>query len=214
MRLSISNLTPLVLQESHNSYNAAVWQQEMVFHQGEHILFSGPAGSGKSLLLHLLYGLRKDYTGKIYWSVYNMAEVNSMQLSQLRSTSISMVFQDMRLFDELTAWENIDVKRRITDSVSEYDAEKWLDKIGLAGKLDVPVSLLSPGEQQRLAIVRALVQPFEWLLLDAPFAFLDYFNKQKAIALIKEVVAITNAGIIVTALKDNDDFVYDKKIML
>lgn len=214
MRLSISHLEPEILTQQHNSYNATVWQVERVFQQGEQVLITGPSGSGKTMFLNLLYGLNKNFSGKIYWSVYNMAEINNIQLSQLRAASLSIVFQNIRLFEGLTVWENIDVNRRITDSVSAHDAEKWLNKLGLTSKLEQQVSSLSPGEQQRVAIARALVQPFEWLLMDAPFSQLDFYNKQKAIALIKEVASISRAGIIITSLTDNDDFVYDKKIML
>lgn len=214
MRLTINNLVPTPLREAHNTYNAAVWGQDMKFHQGEQVLFTGPSGSGKTLLMDWLYGLRKDYEGKIHWSIYNMAEVTPEQLSQLRAASISLIPQVPRLFNELTAWENIDIKRRLTDSVTAHDAEKWLDKIGLKNKKDVPVDILSPGERQRLSIVRALVQPFDWLLLDEPFSNLDFFNKQKTIAVIEDVRQLTNAGIIVTTTYDNDDFVYDKKIAL
>lgn len=214
MRLSISQLVPLPLTEKHNSYNATVWSSDMVFNQGEQLLITGPSGSGKTMLLHWLYGLRKDFEGKIHWSVYNMTEITAEQLSQLRAASISIVFQDYRLFDELTVWENIDVKRTLTDSVTAYDAEKWLSQLGLKDKMQQPASQLSPGEKQKLCILRALVQPFDWLLLDEPFSCLDYFNKQKAIALINEVVQLTNAGIIATSVHDNDDFLYDKKIVL
>lgn len=200
--------------ETHNTYNATVWQQDMVFHQGEHILVHGPSGAGKTVLMDMLYGLRKDFDGKLYWSTYNMHEITAVQLSQLRAASISMVFQDVRLFDELSVWDNIDIKRSLTDIVPAYDAEKWLERVGMKEKLDVKTGLLSFGEQQRVAIVRALVQPFEWLLMDEPFSHLDFFNRQKAIALIKEVAGVTGAGILVTGVADNNDFVYDKKILL
>lgn len=214
MRLSIDNLVPLPLRERHNTYNATAWQRGMVFNQGEQVLVHGPSGAGKTLLLHMLYGLRRDFEGKLHWSAYNMQEVSAEQLSQLRAASISMVFQDARLFEALTVWENIDIKRRLIDIVPAYDAEKWLDRLGLKEKLDVRVATLSFGEQQRVGIVRALVQPFEWLLMDEPFSHLDFFNKQKAITLIKEVAGMTRAGIIVTSVMDNDDFVYDKKVLL
>jgi len=186
----------------------------MVFNQGEHVLVLGPSGSGKTLLLETLYGLRKDFEGKIHWSAFNMHEISAAQLSQLRAASVSMVFQDMRLFDELTVWDNIDIKRRLTDTVSAYDAEQWLIRLGMKEKLEVPVSTLSFGEQQRVAIVRALVQPFEWLLMDEPFSHLDFFNRQKAISLIKEVAEYTRAGLMVTSVVENEDFIYDKKILL
>ena len=214
MRLSISQLVPLPLTQVHNSYNATAWEMDMVLNPGEQVLVQGPSGVGKTLLLHLLYGLRKDFEGKIYWGTYNMHEVNAMQLSQLRAASLSMVFQDVRLFDELTVWENVEVKRSLTDSVPQYDAEKWLDRLGMKGKMEVAADTLSIGERQRVAIVRALVQPFEWLLMDEPFSQLDFFNRQKAISLIKDVVSLTKAGIIVSSATDNDDFVYDKKLRL
>lgn len=214
MRLSISHLVPLPLKEPHNSYNATVWGQDMVFNQGEQVLVLGPSGAGKTLLMQTLYGLRTDFEGKIHWSAYNMHEITRAQLSQLRAASLSMVFQDMRLFDELTVWDNIDIKRRLTDTVSAYDAEQWLIRLGLKEKIEVSVATLSFGEQQRVAIVRALVQPFEWLLLDEPFSHLDFFNKQKAIALIKEVAGYTRAGLIITSVAENDDFMYDKRILL
>ncbi len=214
MRLSINHLIPLPLQQPHNTYNATAWEQDLVFNQGEHILVQGPSGSGKTLFINTLYGLRKDFAGKVHWSSFNLKELTAMQLSQLRAASISIVFQDMRLFPELTVWENVDIKRRITDTVTGYDAEQWLERLGMGNKLDVEVSQLSAGEQQRVAIVRALSQPFEWLLLDEPFSYLDFFNRQKAIALIKEVAGFTRAGIIVTSVTANEDFVYDKKMLL
>lgn len=214
MRLSINHLIPLPLKQQHNTYNATAWEQDLVFNQGEHILVQGPSGSGKTLFVNTLYGLRKDFAGKAHWNAFNLKELTPMQLSQLRAASLSIVFQDMRLFPELTVWENIDIKRRITDTVTGYDAEQWLERLGMTNKLEVPVAQLSAGEQQRVAIVRALSQPFEWLLLDEPFSYLDFFNRQKAIALIKEVAGFTRAGIIVTSVAANDDFVYDKKMLL
>ena len=186
----------------------------MVFNQGEQVLVLGPSGSGKTLLMQMLYGIRGDYGGTIHWSAYNLKEISKAQLSQLRAASISMVFQDIRLFDELSVWDNVDVKRRLTDTVPAYDAEKWLVRLGLKDKLEVPVSVLSLGEQQRVAIVRALVQPFEWLLMDEPFSHLDFYNRQRAVTLIKEITAYTRAGLIVTSVVENDDFVYDKKVLL
>ncbi len=214
MRLSINHLIPLPLKEAHNSYNATVWGQDMVFNQGEQVLVLGPSGSGKTLLLETLFGVRKDFEGKIHWSAFNMHEITAAQLSQLRAASVSMIFQDMRLFDELTVWDNIDIKRRLTDTVSAYDAEQWLVRLGMKDKLEVPVAKLSFGEQQRVAIVRALVQPFEWLLMDEPFSHLDFFNRQKAVTLIKEVSALTRAGLIITSVTENEDFIYDKRILL
>ncbi len=214
MRLSLNRVVPLPLKDKVNAYNSWVWNQELNFNKGEQVFIQAPSGTGKTTLVHLLYGLRSDYDGKINWSAYRMDNIKPEQLSQLRATSISVVFQDLRLFPELTAWENIEIKRRLTNVVTEFDAEQWLGRLGLDGKLHMRAATMSYGEQQRVAIVRALVQPFEWLLLDEPFSHLDNFNKQKAIALIKEVLETTKGGLILADLEDNDFFPYTTKLLL
>lgn len=214
MRLSLEHIVPHPLKEQINSYNSWVWNQKLDFNKGEHIFIQAPSGTGKSTLMHMLYGLRKDYSGKIHWSAYNMSNVKAEQLSQMRASSISIVFQDLRLFPELTALENVEIKRRLTNTVTEHDAEKCLKRLGLEERLNSKAATLSYGEQQRVAIVRALVQPFEWLLLDEPFSHLDSFNRQRALTLIKEVADVHRAGILLADLDDNDYLVYTRKLML
>ncbi|MCB0700452.1 MAG: ATP-binding cassette domain-containing protein [Chitinophagaceae bacterium] len=214
MRLSIHRLIPHRLKEKVNALNSWVWDQELTFNQGEQILIQAPSGAGKTLLMNMLYGMDKDYDGEVHWSVYNMKKTDAVQLSKLRAVSIAMVFQDLKLFSDLTVKENIELKRSITDSVTEYETEKWLEKLGLKREMDTELGTLSYGEQQRVAIVRALAQPFEWLLMDEAFSHLDNFNKQRAATLIKEVRARTDAGMIFADVENNDHFTYDKKLLL
>lgn len=214
MRLSLNSIVPSALRGRPDISSSYLWQRDLTFNQGEAVLIQGPSGTGKTSFLRLLYGIEKDFGGMIHWSAFKMNEITDAQLSQLRASSISAVFQDLKLFEELTVWENVEVNRRMTNTVSEYDSEKWLDRLGLKQDQDIELRKLSLGERQRVAIVRALVQPFEWLLLDEPFCYLDHLNKSKAISLIKEVAGLTRAGIIMTSNTDNDDFVFDKKIML
>lgn len=214
MRLSLEQLVPIPLRDKVKSSNSRLWCQKVQFNEGEYIFIQAPSGTGKTTLVHMLYGIRKDYEGKIHWSAFKMREIDKEQLSQLRASYISVVFQDMRLFPNLTAWENLDVKRKLTNVVSEYDAEKMMERLGLKDKMKSLASTLSYGEQQRVAIVRALLQPFSWLLMDEPFSHLDHLNRNKAIALIEEVVAMNKAGIILADLEDNDYFTYTRKILL
>jgi putative ABC transport system ATP-binding protein len=214
MRLSIEQLIPIPLKDKISEYNSRIWGQKLTFNTGEHIFIQAPSGTGKTTLVHFLYGLRKDFEGKIHWSAFKMNDINTEQLSQLRASSVSVIFQDMRLFPELTTWENLEIKRRLTGTVTEHDAEKWLDRLGIKHKMNSLASTLSYGEQQRVAIIRAMLQPFEWLLMDEPFSHLDHANKQRAIALIKDVTATNNAGIILADLEDNDYFTYTRKLLL
>lgn len=214
MRLGLEQVIPIPLKDRISEYHSRIWGEKLVFNSGEYIFIQAPSGTGKTTLIHFLYGLRNDYEGKIHWSAFKMNDINAEQLSQLRASSVSVIFQDMRLFPELTTWENLEIKRRLTGTVSEHDAEKWLERLGLKHKMNSLASTLSYGEQQRVAIVRALLQPFDWLLMDEPFSHLDHANKQRAIALIKDVAGMHKAGIIIADLEDNDHFTYTRKLLL
>ena len=155
-----------------------------------------------------------DYEGDTAWDNNSLTTISSEDLAGLRAKNLSVIFQDMRLFPELTAYENIEIKRLLTNTISEQQVADWMDRLGMKDKRNSLGSTLSYGEQQRIAIIRAMVQPFNWLLMDEPFSHLDHVNIQKAIALILEVVKQRNAGMILADLDDNEYFNYTKKILL
>jgi ABC-type lipoprotein export system ATPase subunit len=214
MRLSIEQVVPIPLKDRINSSNSHVWKQGLTFNAGEYIFIQAPSGTGKTTLIHFLYGLRNDFEGKIQWDALHMNAINNEQLSQIRTSSVSVIFQDMRLFPELTTWENLEVKRQLTNTVTEQEVEKWLEQLGMKYKMNSLASTLSYGEQQRVSIIRALLQPFNWLLMDEPFSHLDNANIERAVALIKEVAARNNAGILLADLEDNNYFNYTRKLLL
>lgn len=213
MQLSIQGLVPIPLREKVNAASG-IWNSPANFNKGEYIFIQAPSGTGKTTLIHILYGLRRDYEGSVSWGDKAVAETDNEALASLRANSISVIFQDMRLFPELTAWENIDIKRRLTDTVTEQQATEWMDRLGLKDKKNSLGSTLSYGEQQRVSIIRALLQPFDWLLMDEPFSHLDHANTKKAIELILEVVKQHGAGMILADLDENTYFPYTKTIVL
>lgn len=214
MKLSLRGLVPVPLREKVNSYRSGIWNNNLEFSKGEYVFVQAPSGTGKTTLIHILYGLRKDHDGEVIWSTHNLNATDSETLAGLRAKSVSVIFQDMRLFPELTAWENLEIKRRLTNTVSEQKVEEWLNRLGMMEKKHSLGATLSYGEQQRIAIIRALVQPFEWLLMDEPFSHLDHANIDKARALIAEVVRAHQAGMILADLDENDFFPYTKTIVL
>jgi len=214
MQLSIKQIIPTPLRERINAYNSGIWKQNLNFFKGERIFLQAPSGTGKTTLVHILYGLRTDFEGMVYWDAYKLPGSGVEDLSKLRAMYVSVIFQDLRLFPELTAWENLEIKRQLTGTVSEADMEGWMARLGIKDKSDSPARTLSYGEQQRVAIIRALLQPFEWLLMDEPFSHLDHANIEKAAALINEVVQHNGAGMIMADLDDNDHFPYTRKIWL
>lgn len=185
-----------------------------MLNMGDAVFVQAPSGAGKTTLMHILYGLRSDFDGTMQWDGVQPSKTDDRTLSQLRATDVSIVFQDLRLFPALTAWENIAVKMQLAIVVSEEDVTHWMQRLGIGSKRDAPASTLSYGEQQRVAIIRALVQPFKWLLMDEPFSHLDNANRQQAIELIAEVVQHHKAGMILADLDTNSYFSYQQVLLL
>lgn len=214
MQLTLQEIVPIPLREHVNNYSSGIWKKTLSFTKGERVFIQAPSGTGKTTLIHILYGLRSDHTGVATWGDTALTNINADALSQLRTKDLSVIFQDMRIFPELTTWENLEAKRLLTNTVSREQVLAWLERLGLKDKKDSSGRTLSYGEQQRVAIIRSLLQPFQWLLMDEPFSHLDHANTDKARTLIAEVVQQHNAGMILADLDDNNYFPYTKKIHL
>lgn len=212
--LSIAGLMPVPLRDRLQARDSDIWMRELTFAPSEQVFVQAPSGTGKTTLIHILYGMREDYDGEVCWSGRRLASMNAEAQAVLRRETVSVIFQDMRLFPGLTAWENLEIKRALTDTVAVERVREWLDVLGIADRADRPASTLSYGEQQRLAIIRALLQPFSWLLMDEPFSHLDAANTRRAAGLVASVVRERNASFLLADLDDNDYFDYDKKLQL
>ena len=214
MQLTLNELIPEPLRDKLSTTNSGIWKKKVTMQEGECIFIQAPSGTGKTTLLHVLYGIRHDYAGAVVWGSDNMKRLNEDQLVVLRAQDISIIFQDMRLFPGLTAWENLQVKVALNGNIAESVIIEWMDRLGIAEKKNALAATLSYGEQQRVAILRGLLQPFRWLLMDEPFSHLDRDNTVKAIKLISEVVLQRKAGILLADLDENTYFPYTQTIML
>lgn len=214
MQLTLRHIVPIPLKDKLKDNASDVWLRELDLQQGEKIFIKAPSGTGKTTLAHMLYGLRKDYEGSIKWGSADMKTIDREGIATLRSNELSIVFQDMRLFPSLTVLENLQLKTALNKTIDEATIKDRLQQLGIRDKLNAPAATLSYGEQQRVAIIRALLQPFKWLLMDEPFSHLDQQNIDRAASLIKEVVAQNNAGLLLADLEDNDYFDYTRKLVL
>jgi ABC-type lipoprotein export system ATPase subunit len=213
MTITLENLRPPFLGEEALA-RSEVWNRPLVLRPGEKIRVSAPSGTGKTLLIRILYGLQRGYGGVLSLFERDVRSYREKELAALRRRKISIVFQNLRLFPHLTARENIDVKACLTGGPDEDRVRNQAERLGIEKTLERRCSVLSLGERQRIAILRALAQPFDWLLLDEPFSHLDRKRARTAAALIEETCAERNAGFLVTSLGDAPILAADRELQL
>lgn len=205
MQISLQKILPTFF-DIRDVIHSQVWNRKLKLCAAENVHIVAPSGSGKTSLIHFIYGLRNDYTGDIYYDDDNIKNFDSEKIASLRQQKISIVFQDLRLFNDQTVYQNIAIKRLLSPFHSTDRIAEMARRLGIESKLEQLCSTCSYGEQQRIAIIRALQQPFHFLLLDEPFSHLDEVNRQKAMQLIQEEATTRNATIIMADLKKIDDF--------
>jgi len=209
MQIALENVVPIPLREKIVARNSGIWNTRIQFVKGDWVKIKAPSGTGKTTLMNMLYKVRYDYEGTITWNGKDVRNIRNVELADYRQQHISVIFQDLRLFPQLTARENIDLKRVLYKPMYGPEViDEMATRLGLQGILHQKAGICSYGEQQRIAIIRALMQPFEWLIMDEPFSHLDKDNTMKAAALIAEECSKRGAGFILTDLDDDDHFPY------
>ncbi len=209
MIFELNKVIPSIIADRPSVELSDVWGKHIIWKKGQFVKITAPSGTGKTTLVHILYGLRKDYIGDISYDGKNILQLNPNELAQIRQQHWSIVFQDLRLFSSLTARENIELKRVLYNPIiTEEQLSEMANQLGIQSILNQPATKCSYGEQQRIGILRALMQPFDFLIMDEPFSHLDNVNKKIAAALISAECKRRNAGIIITDLDKDDHFDY------
>jgi ABC-type lipoprotein export system ATPase subunit len=209
MQLQIRDLLPVYFEDSRKN-NSEIWGKDLVFAKGELIKIVAPSGSGKTSLMNFLYGIRKDYNGNILYNDKKSKDLDAEGLAGYRKSHLSVVFQDLRLFPEQTVWENLEIKRQLDPYHASEKISYMADRLGIGNKLKSKTKICSYGEQQRVAIIRSLLQPFDFLLLDEPFSHLDNQNSEKAMELMLEEAKERKAGIVFADLERIDYFPFTR----
>ncbi len=209
MTITLDKVIPVFL-EKEKVERSEIWNKTISFYKGEQVQIIAPSGSGKTSLMHFLYGMRKDYDGLISFNQKPINAFSITQFAEYRSRQISIIFQDLRLFPEQTAFENINIKRILVPYHDKKKISEMAARLGIEKKMNKPANTCSYGEQQRIAIIRSLMQPFDFLLMDEPFSHLDENNRKIAMDLINEEAELRNASIIMADLKRVEQFSADK----
>ena len=167
--------------------------------EGAFLAIMGASGSGKSTLLHLMAGLDVPDSGRIVIRNENLAEMNDRQLTLFRRRHIGLVFQSFNLIPTLTAEENVALPL-LLDGQRESDVRPKvrgiMESLGLTGRLGHRPDAMSGGEQQRVAIGRALVTDPAVLLADEPTGNLDSANSKAVCELLRDLSVVHNKTIV------------------
>ena len=199
---------------SRDDLQSEVWRQSVTFERGKFYLLEANSGTGKSSLCSFVYGYRQDYQGMISFDGKNIRRLKASDWTRLRQRHLSLMFQELRLFPELTALENVVIKNRLTGFKGKKQILSWFSELGIADKVNVPLAMMSFGQQQRVAMMRALVQPFDFLMVDEPISHLDDLNARSMADIMMEEVSRQGAALIVTSIGKRMPINYDQVLKL
>ncbi len=193
-----------------------LWNTRLVFQKGKAYLIEAASGRGKSSFCSYVCGLRNDYTGKVSFLDNGIEHeiASAAGYVPLRQRAVAVMFQELRLFPELSSFENLMLKNRLTGYATEKEVCDMLARLGLKDYLHTPCGKMSLGQQQRVAFVRALCQPADFILLDEPVSHLDEANAMVMAQILRERVQKDGAGVIVTSIGYRLPFEYDFTIRL
>lgn len=192
-----------------DAITSEVWHQDIVFSKGKRYLIEAASGTGKSSLCSYIYGYRRDYQGIINFDEKNIRSLSVNEWVDIRKHSLSILFQELRVFPELTALENVLLKNRLTNYKKRKEILALFQTIGIADKANEKVGRLSFGQQQRVAFIRSLCQPFDFIFLDEPVSHLDDENSTIMSRLLMEEAESRGAGVIVTSIGKHLELEYD-----
>lgn len=168
--------------------------------RGEFMALRGASGAGKSTLLHLLGGLDAPNEGEIWFDEQNLAELSPRELARFRNLKVGFVFQAYHILPELDALENVCLPARMARrnaAETEARGRELLERVGLGNRTDHKPYELSGGEQQRVAVARALINEPELILADEPTGNLDSHTGHEIIELLSVLRMERNATLIV-----------------
>ena len=208
-KIELKNTLPEVFA-LRDDIRSDIWHQEVTFERGHLYLVEAESGTGKSSLCSYIIGYRDDYQGIICFDGQNIRNNRVKDWVEIRKRSLGYLFQELRLFPELTAYENVAIKNNLTGFKKRKQIEEWFGALGIGDKMHEKVGRMSFGQRQRVAMMRALAQPFDFLLADEPVSHLDDENGRVMGEIMMDEVRRQGAGVIVTSIGKRMMLDYEK----
>ena len=190
--------------KSYDQGNKALNGVTMQIEDGEFCFLVGPSGSGKSTIIKLITGELKPTSGTVHVNGYSLERIRKREVPYLRRT-VGVVFQDFRLIPNMTVYDNVAFAMRVIGAREKDIKERVpyvLELVGLENKANRHPGEMSGGEQQRLAIARALVNNPSTIIADEPTGNLDPARSFEIMALLQEINNLGTTMLVVTHAKD------------
>ena len=213
-RITFQSVVPQVFESQKEALHSEVWNRELTFEKGKLYLIEAASGRGKSTFCSYVLGYRHDYSGQVLFNDVPTSTFKVRDWVEARRLHISHLFQELRLFPELTAFENIVIKNKLTNFKSQEQIATWFEQLGIADKMHERIGRMSFGQQQRVALIRALVQPFDFLLVDEPISHLDDKNAAVMAEMMMKEAREQGAGVLVTSIGKHVDLPYERVVKL
>jgi putative ABC transport system ATP-binding protein len=193
----------------------AVRGASMTIHERDFVAFMGPSGSGKTTFLGVLAGLDRPDEGEVRWKGQPYDRLSPEQVLELRRRRMGIVFQSFGLLPTLSAIENVELPMRVAGGDLEETRERavgWLTKLGLADRMENRTFELSAGQQQRVAVARALITDPDVVLADEPIAEVDTDNADIILEALWDVVR--RGGSVIAATHNPEAVRYANRVVL
>lgn len=187
-----------------------IWNKKVEFEKEKLYLVEANSGTGKSSLCSYIYGYRHDYQGQILFDGEDIRKYSVARWTDIRKLHFALLWQELRMFPELTAWENVEIKNKLTGYQKKQQILEWFDMLGITDKLDAKMGRMSFGQQQRVALIRSLCQPFDFLFVDEPISHLDDTNAEIMGRIMTEEAKKQGAGIIATSIGKHINLEYER----
>lgn len=200
--------------KSYTEGNTALNGVNLQIEDGEFVFLVGPSGSGKSTIMKIITGELKPTSGQVHVNGFNLEHIRKRDIPHMRRT-LGVVFQDFRLINKMTVYDNVAYAMRVIGAREAEIKERVpyvLELVGLTGKERRHPNEMSGGEQQRLAIARALVNNPSTIIADEPTGNLDPARSYELMSLLQE---INNLGTTMLVVTHEQELVrhFDKRVI-